>query len=74
MLLVQYIAKYLAIIEGHISLSKIEQKAALKYYYFVLVNVFFGSILTGSAFQQLQSFVNSSSVVEYAFLFPNYIF
>lgn len=63
MMLVPYIAIGLAVFEGHVLLSKIEIQAAVKYYYFELVNVFFGSILTGSAFQQLESFLDSSSVV-----------
>ncbi|KAG0616508.1 hypothetical protein M758_5G121000 [Ceratodon purpureus] len=63
MMLVPYIALGLATFEGHVSLSKIDNAAALKYYYFGVVNVFFGSILTGSAFQQLESFLDSSSVV-----------
>jgi hypothetical protein len=63
MMLVPYIAMGLAIFEGHVSLSKIENQAALKYYYFEVVNVFFGSILAGSAFQQLESFLDSSSLI-----------
>ncbi|KAF3792922.1 CSC1-like protein [Nymphaea thermarum] len=45
-------------VEGYIALSKLERKAADKYYYFMLVNVFLGSIITGTAFQQLHSFIH----------------
>ncbi|KAJ3689527.1 hypothetical protein LUZ61_018691 [Rhynchospora tenuis] len=45
-------------VEGYISLSSIERKAATKYYYFILVNVFLGSIITGTAFEQLYSFLH----------------
>lgn len=45
-------------IEGHVSLSSLERKSASRYHLFVLVNVFFGSIITGAAFQQLQKFIN----------------
>lgn len=52
-------------LEGHLSLSKLERRSASKYYYFVVVNIFFGSILAGSAFQQLKTFVTSSSLLGY---------
>ncbi|KAF4401787.1 hypothetical protein G4B88_000835 [Cannabis sativa] len=45
-------------IEGHIALSTLERKSAAKYYYFMLVNVFLGSIVTGTAFQQLDAFLH----------------
>ncbi|KAL4348865.1 hypothetical protein GQ457_17G019730 [Hibiscus cannabinus] len=45
-------------IEGHIAISTLERKASAKYYYFMLVNVFLGSIVTGTAFQQLHSFLH----------------
>lgn len=47
-------------IEGHIALSTLERKTSVKYYYFMLVNVFLGSIVTGTAFQQLHSFIHQS--------------
>ncbi|XP_052211252.1 CSC1-like protein At1g32090 isoform X2 [Diospyros lotus] len=47
-------------IEGHISLSILERRTAAKYYYFMLVNVFLGSIAAGTAFQQLHSFLHQS--------------
>ncbi|GKV10605.1 hypothetical protein SLEP1_g21948 [Rubroshorea leprosula] len=47
-------------IEGHIALSTLERRAAAKYYYFMLVNVFLGSIVTGTAFEQLHSFLHQS--------------
>ncbi|XP_077247363.1 hyperosmolality-gated Ca2+ permeable channel 1.8-like isoform X1 [Tasmannia lanceolata] len=47
-------------VEGHMSLSSLERKTAAKYYYFMLVNVFLGSIVTGTAFQQLHSFLHQS--------------
>ncbi|RVX20819.1 CSC1-like protein [Vitis vinifera] len=47
-------------IEGLISLSSLEQRTAGKYYLFILVNVFLGSIITGTAFQQLHKFINQS--------------
>ncbi|CAO2838064.1 unnamed protein product [Amaranthus hypochondriacus] len=45
-------------IEGHVSFSKLERRAAAKYYYFMLVNVFLGSIATGTAFGQLDAFLH----------------
>ncbi|KAB1216135.1 putative membrane protein C2G11.09 [Morella rubra] len=47
-------------IEGHIAWSTLERKAASKYYLFMLVNVFLGSIVTGTAFEQLHSFLHQS--------------
>lgn len=48
-------------IEGYIAISTLERRAAAKYYYFMLVNVFLGSIITGTAFQQLHSFMHQSA-------------
>jgi hypothetical protein len=50
-------------IEGHLAISKLERRAAAKFYYFMVVNVFFGSILSGSAFQQLKTFVSSTTAL-----------
>ncbi|KAK6141432.1 hypothetical protein DH2020_024837 [Rehmannia glutinosa] len=47
-------------IEGLRSLSSLDRKSAGKYHLFILVNVFFGSIITGAAFQQLHKFLNQS--------------
>lgn len=47
-------------IEGHIALSNLERRTSAKYYYFMLVNVFLGSIVTGTAFEQLDSFLHQS--------------
>ncbi|KGN55705.1 CSC1-like protein At1g32090 [Cucumis sativus] len=47
-------------IEGHVAVSALERRAAAKYYYFMLVNVFLGSIVTGTAFEQLDSFIHQS--------------
>ncbi|KAL7111885.1 hypothetical protein ACP275_05G117500 [Erythranthe tilingii] len=48
-------------IEGHVCLSVLERRTAAKYYYFMLVNVFLGSIVTGTAFQQLHAFLHQSA-------------
>ncbi|KAH7569442.1 hypothetical protein JRO89_XS06G0162900 [Xanthoceras sorbifolium] len=47
--------------EGFVSLSSLERRSASRYYLFILVNVFLGSIITGSAFEQLDSFMNQSA-------------
>ncbi|XP_043689359.1 calcium permeable stress-gated cation channel 1-like isoform X2 [Telopea speciosissima] len=47
--------------EGFMSLSSLERKSAAKYYLFIFVNVFLGSIITGTAFQQLNSFIHQSA-------------
>jgi calcium permeable stress-gated cation channel len=48
-------------IEGHISLSGLDRKTASKYYFFLFVNVFLGSVITGTAFQQLDNFIHQSA-------------
>ncbi|PON65770.1 Calcium-dependent channel [Parasponia andersonii] len=48
-------------IEGFTSLSSLERRSAEKYHLFILVNVFLGSIVTGTAFQQLEKFINEPS-------------
>ncbi|RRT43753.1 hypothetical protein BHE74_00039632 [Ensete ventricosum] len=48
-------------IEGHTSLSILDRRSASKYYLFLLVNVFLGSVITGTAFQQLNSFIHESA-------------
>ncbi|KAF5206648.1 Csc1-like protein [Thalictrum thalictroides] len=47
-------------VEGYLAVSVLERKTAAKYYYFMLVNVFLGSIVTGTAFEQLHSFLHQS--------------
>ncbi|KAI7982954.1 CSC1-like protein [Camellia lanceoleosa] len=47
-------------IEGFTSLSSLERRSAGKYHLFLLVNVFLGSIIYGTAFQQLHTFLNQS--------------
>ncbi|KAI9198694.1 hypothetical protein LWI28_020695 [Acer negundo] len=47
--------------EGFTSISSLERRSASRYYIFNLVNVFLGSIITGSAFDQLNSFLNQSA-------------
>ena len=44
--------------EGFISLSSLERRSASRYYLFNFVNVFLGSIITGSAFEQLDLFIH----------------
>ncbi|XP_010252492.1 PREDICTED: calcium permeable stress-gated cation channel 1 [Nelumbo nucifera] len=47
--------------EGFTSLSSLERRSASRYYLFQLVNVFLGSIITGTAFEQLNSFIHQSA-------------
>ncbi|PIA58791.1 hypothetical protein AQUCO_00500611v1 [Aquilegia coerulea] len=47
-------------VEGYLAISVLERKTAAKYYYFMLVNVFLGSIVTGTAFEQLDAFLHQS--------------
>lgn len=42
-------------------MSALERRAAGKYYLFLLVNVFLGSIIAGAAFEQLKTFIHQSA-------------
>ncbi|KAG4394615.1 hypothetical protein GLYMA_20G066800v4 [Glycine max] len=44
--------------EGFGSISSLERRSASRYYLFNFVNIFLGNILTGTAFQQLSSFIH----------------
>ncbi|KAD3068638.1 hypothetical protein E3N88_36518 [Mikania micrantha] len=48
-------------IEGYVAVSDLEARSAGKYHLFLLVNVFLGSIVTGTALQQLKEFLNKSA-------------
>ncbi|XP_051126067.1 calcium permeable stress-gated cation channel 1-like [Andrographis paniculata] len=47
--------------EGFISTSALERRAALRYYIFNFINVFLVSIIAGTAFEQLNSFLHMSA-------------
>ncbi|KAF3451758.1 hypothetical protein FNV43_RR07854 [Rhamnella rubrinervis] len=47
--------------EGFTSISSLERRAASRYYLFNFVNVFLGSIISGTALEQLNTFLNESA-------------
>ncbi|KAI3440887.1 uncharacterized protein J3R85_002917 [Psidium guajava] len=47
--------------EGFMSTSTLERRSATRYYLFQFINVFLGSIITGTAFQQLNNFIHQSA-------------
>ncbi|XP_057800799.1 CSC1-like protein At4g02900 [Salvia miltiorrhiza] len=47
-------------VEGLTSFSSLDRRTAGKYHFFIIVNIFFGSIITGAAFEQLQKFLNQA--------------
>ncbi|XP_052178445.1 calcium permeable stress-gated cation channel 1-like isoform X2 [Diospyros lotus] len=47
--------------EGLSSISGLERRSATRYYIFQFINVFLGSIITGTAFQQLDNFIHQSA-------------
>lgn len=47
--------------EGFTSISSLERRAATRYYIFYLVNVFLGSVITGTALDQLKTFLKQSA-------------
>lgn len=48
-------------VEGFVSRSSLERRSASRYYLFILVNVFLGSIIAGTAFEQLNTFIHQSA-------------
>lgn len=55
--------------EGHVSYSKIDKYAALKYYIFMVVNVFFGNVFIGSLFEQLRQYIAAPTTIPKTFGF-----
>ncbi|CAN8324560.1 unnamed protein product [Cochlearia groenlandica] len=47
--------------EGFVSTSSLERRSASRFYMFQFINVFLGSIVAGTAFQQLNGFLNQSA-------------
>ncbi|CAI0467732.1 unnamed protein product [Linum tenue] len=47
--------------EGFNSVSSLERRSATRFYIFNIVNVFLGSIIAGTAFEQLNTFLNKST-------------
>ncbi|XP_075495416.1 hyperosmolality-gated Ca2+ permeable channel 1.2-like [Primulina tabacum] len=47
--------------EGFLSISSLERRSATRYYLFNFINVFLVSVITGSAMEQLNSFLNQSA-------------
>ncbi|XP_074274164.1 CSC1-like protein At4g02900 [Silene latifolia] len=60
LLLIPMVIMLMSKIEGFTSFSYLERRSASKYHLFILVNVFLGSIIAGTAFQQLHKFLNQS--------------
>ncbi|CAM6106765.1 unnamed protein product [Calypogeia fissa] len=57
------VVQYLAVLEGHVSYSKIEKHACINYLLFMLVNVFLGNVVAGTAAEQLRLFINSPTSI-----------
>eukprot|EP00897_Mesotaenium_endlicherianum_P003744 jgi/Mesen1/3398/ME000192S02560 len=59
LVLLPYILFFFASVEGHISFSRLQREASSRYFYFLIVNGFFGTVLTGSVLQQINSFISN---------------
>ena len=59
LLLLPPLTIFLTQFEGHVSFSKIEKYAGVKYFSFLVVNVFFGNVLLGSLFEQLKQYLTA---------------
>ncbi|XP_050288460.1 calcium permeable stress-gated cation channel 1 isoform X3 [Quercus robur] len=55
------ILMFMSKFEGFNSLSSLERRSASRYYLFNFVNVFLGSIIAGTAFEQLNTFIHQSA-------------
>ncbi|KAI3992746.1 hypothetical protein MKX01_021707 [Papaver californicum] len=55
------ILMFMSKFEGFYSLSSLEKRCASRYYIFKFVNLFLGSIIAGTAFQQLDTFLHKSA-------------
>lgn len=51
----------LATFEGLLSISALERSSAFRYYIFNFINVFLVSVIAGTAFEQLDSFLDESA-------------
>lgn len=58
LLLIPMVIMFMSKIEGYTSFSSLERVSARKYHLFILVNVFFVSIIAGTALGQLKKFLN----------------
>ncbi|KAG9447631.1 hypothetical protein H6P81_013759 [Aristolochia fimbriata] len=61
LILLPMILMLMSKIEGFTAISILERRSAGKYYIFLLINVFLGSVITGAAFEQLNSFIKQSA-------------
>ncbi|OEL29986.1 CSC1-like protein [Dichanthelium oligosanthes] len=55
------ILMFMSKFEGLISQSSLERRSASKYYIFLFFNVFLGSVITGSALEQLKTYLHKSA-------------
>ncbi|CAM0958466.1 unnamed protein product [Alopecurus aequalis] len=55
------ILMYMSQFEGLVSQSSLERRTASKYFIFLFFNVFLGSIITGSALEQLKTYLHQSA-------------
>ncbi|KAL6620820.1 hypothetical protein ACP70R_035959 [Stipagrostis hirtigluma subsp. patula] len=61
LILLPTILMFMSKFEGLVSQSSLERRSASKYYIFLFFSVFLGSIITGSALEQLKTFLHQSA-------------
>ncbi|XP_062232345.1 CSC1-like protein At3g21620 [Phragmites australis] len=61
LILLPTILMFMSKFEGLISQSSLERRSASKYYIFLFFNVFLGSVITGSALEQLKTYLHKSA-------------
>ncbi len=70
--LLPYVLSILSKFEGHVSLSAIDRYCAIKYYVFVVINVFFGNVIAGSIFEQFKQYIKAPPTYV-LFFFPLFV-
>ncbi|XP_062201071.1 calcium permeable stress-gated cation channel 1-like isoform X2 [Phragmites australis] len=61
LILLPSILMFMSKVEGLISVSSLERRSASKYFIFLFFNVFLGSIIAGSALEQLKRYLHQSA-------------
>ncbi|XP_074274627.1 CSC1-like protein At1g69450 [Silene latifolia] len=62
LLLIPPVMKFLSSIQGHVSHSEIQRSACSKFFWFMIWNVFFANVLSGSVYTQLEELLDVKNV------------
>ncbi|KAH9606974.1 hypothetical protein KSS87_013749 [Heliosperma pusillum] len=62
LLLIPPVMKFLSSIQGHVSHSEIQRSACSKFFWFMIWNVFFANVLSGSLYTQLEELLDFKNI------------